>query len=136
MESVRERLATEHTQALQRLADLRHGFDAMVAASRDTNADDEHDPEGATIAFERSQIEALVRQAENTSISSMPLPRGWMRARTAPVRCAGTPSARSGSKPGRLQQSASGAPVPADGERVDLGRRLPRLTPDAAHVIA
>ncbi len=36
----------------------------MVAASRDTNADDEHDPEGATIAFERSQIGALVRQAQ------------------------------------------------------------------------
>ena len=35
----------------------------MVAASRDTNADDEHDPEGATIAFERSQLGALVRQA-------------------------------------------------------------------------
>ncbi len=35
----------------------------MVAASRDTNADDEHDPEGATIAFERSQVDALVRQA-------------------------------------------------------------------------
>jgi DnaK suppressor protein len=34
-----------------------------VAASRDSNADDEHDPEGATIAFERSQIGALVRQA-------------------------------------------------------------------------
>ena len=36
----------------------------MVAASRDTNADDEHDPEGATIAFERSQVDALVRQAQ------------------------------------------------------------------------
>ena len=35
----------------------------MVAASRDTNADDEHDPEGATIAFERSQLGALVRPA-------------------------------------------------------------------------
>jgi len=35
-----------------------------VAASRDTNADDEHDPEGATIAFERSQLGALVRQAQ------------------------------------------------------------------------
>ncbi|WP_244242213.1 TraR/DksA family transcriptional regulator [Nocardioides seonyuensis] len=34
-----------------------------MAASRDTNADDEHDPEGATIAFERSQIGTLVRQA-------------------------------------------------------------------------
>jgi DnaK suppressor protein len=34
----------------------------VVQASRDTNADDEHDPEGATIAFERSQIGALVQQ--------------------------------------------------------------------------
>ncbi len=33
-------------------------------ASRDSNADDEHDAEGATIAFERSQVDALVRQAE------------------------------------------------------------------------
>ena len=64
MDSARDRLAAENTQALQRLADLRHDFEAMVAASLDTNADDEHDPEGATIAFERSQIEALVRQAE------------------------------------------------------------------------
>jgi len=64
MDGARERLAAERTQARQRLADLRHDFDAMVAASRDTNADDEHDPEGATIAFERSQIEALIRQAE------------------------------------------------------------------------
>ena len=35
----------------------------MVAASRDSNADDEHDPEGSTIAFERSQVGALVQQA-------------------------------------------------------------------------
>ena len=52
-------------RALQRLADLTHDFDAVVAASRDTNAEDEHDPEGATIAVERSQIEALVRQAKH-----------------------------------------------------------------------
>jgi len=48
---------------LQRLRDLTHDFESVVGASRDTNADDEHDPEGATIAFERSQIEALARQA-------------------------------------------------------------------------
>jgi len=64
MSSARDRLATENTQTLERLADLTRDFDAMVAASRDTNADDEHDPEGATIAFERSQVEALVRQAQ------------------------------------------------------------------------
>ena len=65
MKNARDQLDAEHTQAHQRLADLTHDFDALVAAARDTNADDEHDPEGATIAFERSQIEALVRQAEH-----------------------------------------------------------------------
>ena len=35
----------------------------MVAASRSSNADDEHDPEGATIAFERQQVVALLDQA-------------------------------------------------------------------------
>jgi RNA polymerase-binding protein DksA len=65
MKSARDRLVTQNAQALQRLADLVHDFDAVVAASRDTNADDEHDPEGATIAFERSQIEALAREAKH-----------------------------------------------------------------------
>jgi RNA polymerase-binding protein DksA len=55
----------EREQTLRRLARLTHDFDAMVAASLDTNADDEHDPEGATIAFERSQVGALVRQARH-----------------------------------------------------------------------
>ena len=63
MEQARVRLEAERRQALARLADLSDDFDAVVAASRDTNADDEHDPEGATIAFERSQVQALVRQA-------------------------------------------------------------------------
>ena len=36
---------------------------AVQASSRDTNADDEHDPEGATIAFERQQIVALLDDA-------------------------------------------------------------------------
>ena len=33
---------------------------AMVEASRESNADDEHDPEGATIAFERAQLDATI----------------------------------------------------------------------------
>lgn len=32
----------------------------MVQASAGANADDEHDPEGATIAFERAQLSALL----------------------------------------------------------------------------
>ena len=35
-----------------------------MAASLNSNADDEHDPEGATIAFERAQVETLVRQLQ------------------------------------------------------------------------
>ncbi|WGL51018.1 TraR/DksA C4-type zinc finger protein [Nocardioides sp. BP30] len=62
MEGARDRLDAERRQTLRRLANLTSDFDAVVAASRDTNADDEHDPEGATIAFERSQVDTLVRQ--------------------------------------------------------------------------
>lgn len=58
-----ERLEAERSAARERLASLTGDYDAVVAASRDTNADDEHDPEGATIAFERSQLGALARQA-------------------------------------------------------------------------
>ena len=47
-----------------RLVALRRDFDQIVAASEGSNADDEHDPEGATIAFERSQVQALIDQAE------------------------------------------------------------------------
>jgi DnaK suppressor protein len=58
-------LQRERQETLRRLASLTEDFDEVVAASLDTNADDEHDPEGATIAFERSQIGALVRQAQH-----------------------------------------------------------------------
>jgi len=34
-----------------------------VAASQADNADDEHDPEGATIAWERQHVAALLAQA-------------------------------------------------------------------------
>jgi DnaK suppressor protein len=59
----RARLLADRERTAARLATLRGDFRSVVDASRDTNADDEHDPEGATIAFERSQVDALVRQA-------------------------------------------------------------------------
>ena len=60
----RARLEDERVRTTERLDRLRRDFLGVVDASRDSNADDEHDPEGATIAFERSQVDALVRQAE------------------------------------------------------------------------
>jgi RNA polymerase-binding transcription factor DksA len=56
-------LEQERRATLERLATMGANFDQVVAASRDSNADDEHDPEGATIAFERSQLDAVVKQA-------------------------------------------------------------------------
>ena len=32
----------------------------LIEATRESNADDEHDPEGATIAFEREQLTAML----------------------------------------------------------------------------
>jgi RNA polymerase-binding transcription factor DksA len=63
--SAHERLEAERAVVRRRLAALVDDHDGFVAASRDTNADDEHDPEGATIAFERSQVDSLLRQARH-----------------------------------------------------------------------
>ena len=56
-------LGEERAAALAQIAALTREFDEVVAASQASNADDEHDPEGATIAFERQQIAALLEQA-------------------------------------------------------------------------
>lgn len=61
---MRHRLEQQRAATVTRIAEMRAGFDGMVAASEGSNADDEHDPEGATIAFERSQLGALIAQAE------------------------------------------------------------------------
>ena len=37
---------------------------AFVSARRDTSTDDEHDPEGPTLAFERSQTSAILSQSQ------------------------------------------------------------------------
>jgi RNA polymerase-binding transcription factor DksA len=49
----------------ERLAALTGDYAGIVEASKDSNADDEHDPEGSTIAFERSQVGALVEEARH-----------------------------------------------------------------------
>jgi DnaK suppressor protein len=63
-EGARARLEAERAEVLERLALLRADLEGFRAASERDNADDEHDPEGATIAFERSQVAALLREGE------------------------------------------------------------------------
>jgi RNA polymerase-binding transcription factor DksA len=57
-ELLRRRLGAEAGAAM-----LARDLESLFAASRDSNADDEHDPEGATIGFERAQLTALLAAA-------------------------------------------------------------------------
>jgi RNA polymerase-binding transcription factor len=60
---VRDVLAAEQAEVLARVAALSRSMEDIVSASLSANADDEHDPEGSTIAFERAQVAALLAQA-------------------------------------------------------------------------
>jgi RNA polymerase-binding transcription factor DksA len=62
-ESTRAALATARERALARLAALEREFGGIVAAARDTSTDDEHDPEGTTLAYERQHVAALADAA-------------------------------------------------------------------------
>jgi RNA polymerase-binding transcription factor DksA len=64
-EFARSRLNTDRDQVLGRIAQLEREFGAIVTSAREGSAgsDDEHDPEGATVAFERQHVAALIDQA-------------------------------------------------------------------------
>jgi RNA polymerase-binding transcription factor DksA len=57
-------LQAERERRVAQVAALTTAFADVVAASEGANADDEHDPEGATIAFERSQVGAQIAHAQ------------------------------------------------------------------------
>jgi len=58
-----KRLAELRTTVEQRIRDLRAERDDVITSASSTTGDDEHDPEGATIAFERAQAQALLDAA-------------------------------------------------------------------------
>jgi DnaK suppressor protein len=60
--AARRLLAAERASTETRLAALRRDFDSIVHASA-SGADDEHDPEGSSTAFDRQHVAALLRQA-------------------------------------------------------------------------
>jgi RNA polymerase-binding protein DksA len=61
--SLEEQLNAERMRTLERIAALNRDRDGIIESSVSTSLDDEHDPEGATIAFERAQIESLLDQS-------------------------------------------------------------------------
>ncbi|WP_339392165.1 MULTISPECIES: TraR/DksA family transcriptional regulator [Brevibacterium] len=59
----RVRLNNEEAETRALIRALSASIDGLSAAREGDNSDDEHDPEGSTIAFERSQASAMRKQA-------------------------------------------------------------------------
>lgn len=57
------RIHLARIRTAKRISELTGVFDAIVASSDAANLDDEHDPEGATVGFERAQVRALLEHA-------------------------------------------------------------------------
>jgi RNA polymerase-binding transcription factor DksA len=63
MATAREILLAEQARAGQRVAALEREFAGLAEAASSAGTDDEHDPEGATLAFERQHAAALLQAA-------------------------------------------------------------------------
>src|SRR6478735_10936907 len=76
----RARIARERADTERRIAALNQRFTGIVEGSEFTTDDDEHDPEGSTIAFERAQVSALLadarREVEDLAAAQQRLDRG------------------------------------------------------------
>jgi RNA polymerase-binding transcription factor DksA len=63
IQSLIEIVAAEQDRTARQIASLEAVVAAIIDGSELVSTDDEHDPEGATIAYERAQASALLRQA-------------------------------------------------------------------------
>lgn len=61
--AAQELIGEERARTVRLIDSLMRQWDGIVEASALTTDDDEHDPEGATVAFERAQVQDLLRQA-------------------------------------------------------------------------
>jgi RNA polymerase-binding protein DksA len=61
---VRAALLRERSATAAQRDQLHRDLNEVIAAVTDVATDDEHDPEGATIAYERARTKALLEQAE------------------------------------------------------------------------
>jgi DnaK suppressor protein len=117
--SIGRRLEAERTVAQDRVRAMTSELEGFMAESADSNADDEHDPEGPTIAYQRAQLITLLDRSR-ASVDDLDralerlargdyadcercggrIPDGRLEARPATrtcVRCAGgVPTLRSG----------------------------------------
>jgi DnaK suppressor protein len=62
--AARDRLATQRDRTQARLGALQRDFDSIVSSSAAAvGADDEHDPEGSSTAFDRQHVASLIAEA-------------------------------------------------------------------------
>lgn len=99
-------LVADRERTCELIAALRQTFTSIVDGTQFTATDDEHDPEGATIAFERSQTGALLEASKTRLVEidlalariaggtygtcehcSQPIAPGRLLARPATRRC-------------------------------------------------
>jgi len=62
--ALRESLIADRERTLSGIAGMTGDFDAVVEAAALDTPDDEHDPEGATIGFERAQLTAVLAHTQ------------------------------------------------------------------------
>ena len=60
---MRVAIERERDAARVRITELSRSFDDIAGSVDTANTDDEHDPEGATLAFERAQVVSLLQEA-------------------------------------------------------------------------
>ena len=60
---LRRAVHEERRRTLAQIAGLERTYTDIVEAAELTSTDDEHDPDGPTIAYERAQVWSLLRQA-------------------------------------------------------------------------
>jgi RNA polymerase-binding transcription factor DksA len=63
-DGIRASLLAERRQVQERAAAAERDFQRIVEAGQSVSVDDEHDPDGAGLAVERSQIVAFLDQAQ------------------------------------------------------------------------
>ena len=127
MATAREALLAEQARARERVAALEREFAGLAEAASSAGTDDEHDPEGATLAFERQHAAALLEAArEQVAAIDVALERlaegryGMLR----PVRAAHR-RRPAGRPPGRTDlYRVRGRPAPlTEGQCRSRGRR-------------
>lgn len=123
LHEARERLTAERVAAAARIAALQRDIAVIMDAARVGATDDEHDPEGATIAFERAQAMALLEEPIPRSESAMMPSGGSTPAPTGGARAAARRSRQNGWRSVRRPLSASAAP-PGVGDAAIARRRL------------